>query len=107
MQIFIIIGLAAIGVLGDYFLKLAGTGQRYIVYSLFLIGMVLYSITAVGWFYVMKHIKLGTLGLFYSLTTVILLLIVGAVFFKEELSGYDLLGIILGVASIIILSRAG
>jgi len=69
--------------------------------------MVLYALTAVGWFYVMKHIKLEMLGLFYSLTTIILLIVVGMVLFKEQLSAFELIGIILGVISIVILGRFG
>ena len=103
----IVIFLAGVGVLGDYFIKEAGAGTKYILYGPFILGMVIYALTAVGWFYVMKHMKLGVLGMFYSLTTVILLAIVGAIFFRERLTMFDLVGISLGIASIIILARFG
>lgn len=105
IPILIIIILAGIGVLGDYFIKLAGNGSKYISYIPFFTGMIVFALTAFGWFYVMKHIKLSTLGLFYSVTTVILLTLVGTIFFKEHLSTIELIGIILGIASIIILAR--
>lgn len=69
--------------------------------------MIIYALTAFGWFYVMKHIKLSTLGIFFALTNIILLALVGVVFFKEHLSLYDIVGIILGIISIIILARFG
>ncbi len=87
MEIFpalIVITLAIIGVVGDYFIKLSGNGDRYITYHLFFVGMIIYALTAFGWFYAMKHIKLGILGVFYSLTTVIFLVIVGAVFLENN-----------------------
>jgi len=105
--IIVVIFLAGIGTLGDYFIKLSGSGSKYIMYQPFFIGMIIYALTAIGWFYVMKHIKLGSLGIFYSLTTVILLIVIGAVLFKEQLNTYDILGLVLGIVSIILLARFG
>ena len=104
----IVIGLSLIGVLGDYFIKLSGNSNiKYIDLKLFLIGLIVYSSTAVGWFFVMKHIKLGTLGVIYGVTTVIALTIIGVTVFKEHLNIYEIVGIIAGVSSIILLSRFG
>lgn len=100
-----IVLLASIGVLGDYFIKLSGSEMRHINYTYFLIGMIIYALTAFGWFYAMRHVKLSTLGIFYSITTVVLLVFVGVVLFKENLSIYEIIGVILGIISIIILAR--
>jgi small multidrug resistance pump len=105
--ILIVICLAGIGVLADYFIKLSGNGAKYINYHHFFIGMIIYALTAIGWFYAMKHIKLSTLGIFYSVTTAVLLALVGTIFFKEHLSTYEIIGIIFGMVSIIILARFG
>jgi len=105
IPILIVISLEGVGVLADYFIKLAGNGSKYITYPFFIVGMIIYALTAFGWFYVMKHIKLSTLGIFYSVTTAILLAFVGTIFFKEHLNLYDILGITLGIISIIILAR--
>lgn len=105
--ILIVILLAAVGVLGDYFIKESGSGSEYILYGPFILGTIIYALTAIGWFYAMKSIKLGVLGIFYSLTTVILLAIVGAIFFKERLTTLDVVGISLGIVSIVILARFG
>jgi small multidrug resistance pump len=107
IPIIVVIFLSGVGALGDFFIKLSGGGSKYIMYQPFFIGMIIYALSAVGWFYVMKHIKLGSLGIFYSLTTVILLVIIGAVFFKEQLNTYDILGVMLGILSIILLGRFG
>jgi len=104
----IIIGLSLVGVLGDYFIKLSGHSEiKYIDFKWFIVGFLIYSSTAIGWFFVMKHIKLSTLGVIYGVTTVVALTIVGILFFKEHLNIYEIIGIIAGVSSIILLSRFG
>jgi|SRR3989344_8460896 len=105
IKILIIIGLSLIGVLGDYFLKLSGSGARYIDWKFFLIGALVYSSTAIGWFFVMKNIKLGTLGVVYATTTVLALTLIGTFFFKENLNYYEMAGLVAGVVSILLLSR--
>src|SRR3989344_5023061 len=101
MPVLVVIILSLIGVLGDYFLKLAGNGERYINYPLFILGAIVYSSTAIGWFFVMKHIKLGTLGIVYATTTVIALTFTGMIFFKESLNIYEIIGLIAGISSIV------
>ncbi len=64
IPIIIVIFLAGVGVLADYFIKLAGNGSKYITYPSFFVGMAIYALTAFGWFYAMKHIKLSTSGIF-------------------------------------------
>ncbi len=105
MAVFFIILVSLVGVLGDYFLKLSGSGSDYINIKLFLLGTVIYSSTAVGWFLIMKHVKLSSLGLIYSITMVLSLTIVGTLFFKESLSTYEIVGLITGIVSIILLAR--
>lgn len=107
ISILAVIFLAIVGVLGDYFIKLSGNGSKYISWTYFFIGAFVYNTTIFGWFYVMKHIKLSTLGVFFALTNIILLTLVGVVFFKEHLTAYDIVGIILGIISIIVLARVG
>lgn len=107
IPILIAILLAGVGVLADYFLKISGNGTKYIHYPYFFLGMIIYALTAFGWFFVMKHIKLSTLGIFYSATTLIILALIGVFLFKEQLNVYEVVGIILGIASIIILARFG
>lgn len=102
----IIVSLSLIGVLGDYFIKVAGNNpDKYINYKYFIIGFFTYSITAIGWFFVMKHIKLSTLGVIYGVTTIVALTLIGTLIFKEHLNAYEILGLILGISSIFLLSR--
>ncbi len=107
LSILVIIFLAAVGVLGDYFIKLSGNGEKYIDYPPFFVGMILYALTAFGWFYVMKHIKLSTIGVFFALSNIVLMALAGVIFFKENLNTYDIIGIAFGALSIILLARFG
>jgi len=104
----LVIALSLVGVLGDYFIKLSGDDKtKYIDYKLFIIGFVVYSLTAVGWFFVMKNIKLGTLGVIYGVTTILALVIVGVLFFNERLNAYEIAGIVAGLFSLALLYRFG
>ncbi len=71
----------------------------------FILSIAIYGLTAFGWFFVMRKEKLSTLGVFYSITTVITLILIGVFFFKEKISSLEIIGIVLAIASLIILSR--
>ena len=100
-----IILLSAIGVLGDFFIKLSGQGPKFMDAKTFLIGFVIYALTAFGWFYVMKHIKLSSLGVIYALSTALLLVAVGVFYFREKLSLLEIIGILTAIISLVLLSR--
>ena len=97
--------LCAIGVLADYFLKIAGSGADYVNHKQFLIGFALHSSTAIGWFFVLKHMKLVHVGVFYSVSIVLMLTFIGVRYFGEQLSAAEIVGIVLAVASLMLLGR--
>jgi multidrug transporter EmrE-like cation transporter len=53
----------------------------------------------------MRHLKLATIGVLYSVSLVLLLTAVGVVLFRESLSYFEIIGIILAVASLVLLMR--
>ncbi len=97
--------LALVGVLADSFIKASGAGVKFINWWIFVIGLLIYAATAFGWFFVMKNVKLSTLGSFYAITTVLALAFVSVFYFKESLSIYELVGIFLAIGSLILLAR--
>lgn len=103
--IIIVAFLAVVGVIGDFFIKLSGHGPKFMDVKWFVIGSLVYISTIAGWFYVMKHIKLSSLGVIYSLTTVLLLVAIGVFYFHEKLNIYEIVGIITAIVSVILLSR--
>ena len=98
------ISLSAITVLADYFIKKASlfgnVWNRWI-----LAGAVIYGLTAIGWVFIMKNMKLSTLGVIYGVSCIIMLTFISVYFFHEKLSLLEILGILLGVLSLIVLYR--
>lgn len=101
-----IIFLSILTVLGDFFIKLgADSGKSVFQSKWFFAGALLYALSAFGWFYVMKYVKLSSLGVLYSITTALLLVAVGVFYFKESLNLYEVLGVVVALGSIFLLAR--
>ena len=105
LAVVVTIAFSLLGVVGDYFLKLASANQNSLKTINFYIGFVLYASTAFGWVFVMKHLKLATIGVVYSVSMILLLTAVGVVFFRESLNYYEIAGLIMAIASLILLVR--
>jgi small multidrug resistance pump len=103
--VLVTIAFSALGVLGDYFLKLASTKVNSLTTPWFYIGFAVYASTAFGWVFVMKHLKLATISVVYSVSMILLLTAIGVVFFRESLSYYEVAGLVLAIASLILLVR--
>ncbi len=101
------VGIAAVTVLGDYFLKLASQETSAVYNRWFLAGFVIYALCSFGWVFAMRHMKLATIGVVYSLSTVLLLAALGVVVFGESLNRYEVAGIGFAVLSILLLARFG
>ena len=53
----------------------------------------------------MRHLKLATIGVLYSVSMVLLLTAVGLVLFGESLNYYELVGIVFALVSLVLLMR--
>ena len=94
-----------IGVVGDCFLKLASKAVQPLKSRWFYVGFVVYASTALGWVFVMRHLKLGTIGVVYSVSMVLWLTLVGAIGFGKSLNRYETAGIALAIVSLVLLAR--
>ncbi len=103
--ILVVVLLSLLGVCGDYFLKLSSGEDRFLWNRWFPIGFAIYASTAFGWVYALKHMKLATIGVVYSLCMILFLAILGIVVFKERLTFGELAGIMMALGSLILLSR--
>ena len=66
--------MSLLALLGDYFLKLAGSKEGvFLEPRLFSLGFLCQGLSLFGWFYVMKHFSLATLGVYYSVSTILFL----------------------------------
>src|SRR5438128_10687916 len=99
------IAFSMVGVLGDYFLKLASANENALKTKWFYIGFGLYASTAFGWVFVMKYLKLATISVLYSISLVLLLTAIGVVLFQESLNYFEVIGIVLAVISLVLLMR--
>jgi drug/metabolite transporter (DMT)-like permease len=105
LAVLVTIGFSIVGVVGDSFLKLASDSDAPLRSPWFYVGFAVYASTAVGWVFVMRSLKLGTIGVVYSVSMIVLLTFVGAVFFGESLSAPEIVGVILAIASLFLLMR--
>jgi drug/metabolite transporter (DMT)-like permease len=105
LAVLVTVGFSVLGVLGDYLLKLAGSARNPLRSGWFYLGFVVYASTAFGWVFVMRHLKLATIGVVYSVSMILLLTGVGALLFREPLNGYEIAGITMAIASLILLVR--
>src|SRR5213076_600292 len=86
LAIIVTLAFSVVGVLGDYFLKLASEKEDSLRSKSSYVGFVLYASTAFGWVFVMKHLKLATLSVVYSVSMVLLLTAIGVALFHESLN---------------------
>ena len=76
------IGLSAITVVADVFVKHASLQKAFTGWPMLVLGAVIYGLTAFGWFFVMRKAKLSTLGVLYAVSCVILLTLVSVFYLK-------------------------
>jgi drug/metabolite transporter (DMT)-like permease len=99
------IAFSVVGVIGDYLLKRASEQRNPIASGWFYVGFAVYASTAFGWVYVMRHLKLATIGVVYSISMIVLLTAIGAAIFRESLNTYEIVGVLMAVGSLILLMR--
>ena len=100
-----IIALAAWGTLGDSLIKLSGNSDKIGQIKFFLWGMSVYALSAFGWFYAMKHVNLSSLGFIYSISTALMLTLIGIFYFKEAFGTREVIGMVLSIVSLTLLAK--
>jgi drug/metabolite transporter (DMT)-like permease len=105
IAIILAIFLGIVGVAGDFFIKLAGSGLKTPVIKWFIIGSAIWASSAFGWYFVYKYMKLSTAGVFYAISTVLFLACISIFYFKEKLNIYEIIGIAAAIISLILLKR--
>lgn len=100
-----VVFMAGVSIAGDYFLKLAGNGEKFIDVKLFLIGGIIFSLSTIGWFFALKYVKFGNAGIIYGVSVALLAVVVGILFFNEKLSICEVVGVASGILSIFLLTR--
>ncbi|HEX5270841.1 MAG TPA: hypothetical protein VFW33_10155 [Gemmataceae bacterium] len=101
------VAMSCVGIVGDYFLKRASAADQPLATRWFLVGLAMYASTAFAWVFVMRHLKLATIGVIYSVCMILLLTAMGVFLFGESLNRYEALGIVFAIASVLLLARFG
>ena len=105
LAVIVTVAFSSVGVLGDYFLKIASAHEAPLKTASFYTGFAIYASTALGWVFVMKHLKLATISVVYSISMMLLLTALGVVFFRESLNWWEIAGLVMAIASLILLVR--
>ena len=105
LAVLVTIAFSIVGVVGDYFLKLASQEEHSFRTPWFYIGFGVYATTAFGWLFVMKHLKLATISVVYSMSMIVLLTAVGVTLFRETLGVGEVIGLVMAHRSIVLLVR--
>jgi uncharacterized membrane protein len=94
-------------IIGDYCIKKASMLPNFSGYKVFLLGGLLYGASAIGWFWVYRTTKFFTVGAIHSFGIIILTTVLSVAIFKEKINTWEILGLLLGTISLIILLRNG
>ena len=105
LALLLTVAFSALGVVGDYFLKVSSLSEKPFRTAAFYIGLTVYGSTAFGWLFAMRHLKLATISTVYSVCIILSLTTLGVVFFHERLSAMEVLGIVMALASLVLLIR--
>jgi drug/metabolite transporter (DMT)-like permease len=105
IAVLVTVAFSVLGVVGDYFLKIASARANPLRSPWFYVGFVVYASTALGWVFVMRHLKLATIGVVYSVSMILLLTGVGVAVFREPLSAPEILGLVMAIGSLVLLVR--
>ena len=105
LAVLVTVAFSGVGVLGDYFLKRASDQVYPLRTWAFALGFAVYASTAFGWLFVMRHLKLATIGVVYSVSMVVLLTLVGWLAFGETISRSEAVGLVLAVGALVLLTR--
>ena len=105
LPLVVTVAFGVVGVVGDYLLKFASEQRAPFRSGWFSLGFAVYASTAFGWVYVMRHLKLATIGAVYSVSMILLLTGVGVAAFGQPLTAYEVAGLAMAIGSLVLLMR--
>ncbi len=98
----LLLAVTAATLAGDFFLKRAAdTGDGVWSHSLGA-GALLYGITAIGWFHLMRWNSLTTIAVLFAASTVIGLTAMGAIIYAEKFGMREFVGTAMALGAVIV-----
>jgi small multidrug resistance pump len=101
------VGLSVLSVLADYLLKRASASPQAFSRWYFAAAVFIYGASCFAWIYVLRHLKLATIGAIYSVLVIGLLTVIGITVFHESLSYSECVGLAAAAVALILLGRFG
>lgn len=98
----IVIG-TLVSLVGDTFFGYSAKSGPGYNWQWFLIGWLIYGLSAIAWVVSYKYEKFAIVATIYSVILVLFSLLIGSVFFKEKLSPGQMVGVVLGFISLLLL----
>lgn len=96
---------AIVVIVGDMVLKIAADAGRPTLSGLVLTGSAIYAVSALFWFYAMRHVTLAQAGVAYSMLTLLALCLIGVIWFGERLYLREMIGIACALAAMVLMVR--
>jgi len=106
-RILMVVGLTTIGVLADTALKLASAQRHALWNGWSALGFVLSGAFALVWLFLMRSMKLASVGVLYAVGSALLLVAIGVLFFDERLTPAESTGVVLATLAVLLLGRFG
>jgi drug/metabolite transporter (DMT)-like permease len=104
MTLFLCILATLVCVTGDYFLK-KSANVPHIDWTNAFWGMVFYTLSAIPWYFAMRHAKLVTLGIINVSVVLICMVLLGVFVFHERLTWTESMAAGMVVVALITLRR--
>ncbi len=95
---------ALVVILGDYAIKIAAD-RAALTSAPMVLGVVLYALSAILWFFAMRHVSLGQAAVLYSMLTLVALFLIGALMFDEPVGKRELAGMVCALAAMILMTH--
>ncbi len=96
---------ALIVIFADFAIKIAADAGHPVSSKYVVVGILLYAVSALFWFWAMQHVTLAQAGVAYSMLTLVALAVIGAVWFKEPLYLREYAGLGCALLSMVLMSR--
>ena len=105
LPLLVTVGLSVFSVFADYLLKRASASPQPFSRWYFAGAVFIYAGSCFGWIYVLRHVKLATIGAIYSISVVGLLAVIGVTVFRESLSVSEWVGLASAVYALVLLGK--
>ncbi|QBX35583.1 hypothetical protein E4L95_13125 [Paracoccus liaowanqingii] len=98
--------VTALTIGGDYLIKSATVHTAGMGSGLFLIAVGLYALSAIGWYFLMRHHPLTWIAVTYSGATLIMLTLLGVVVFGEQMGRRDIAAVAMALGAILLVETS-